>query len=177
MENENNIKKIIDDLKITEEDLYFLSHIEGLKSTAGIFKEKYNKYMYGILKKYNTNSIDFLMISRYVKEKKLHLIPELIEKYGPYNIETAKTSFDYKGMKAFGVFLVIIVIGVVLFKFIDDKTKVDPCDCADIGSKVQIVGYQNLTSEQKKLYDACEKKYTTPAAAFEDCVESQMPKK
>ena len=71
--------------------------------------------MYGILKKYNTNSIDFLMISRYVKEKKLHLIPELIEKYGPYNIETAKTSFDYKGMKAFGFFLVIIVILYILF--------------------------------------------------------------
>jgi len=175
MENENNIKKIIDDLKITEEDLYFLSHIEGIKSTAGIFKEKYNKYMYGILKKYNTNSIDFLMISRYVKEKKLHLIPELIEKYGPYQLDSSKTSYDFTGMKAFAIILCIIIVGVVIMKL--TETKVNPCDCADVGSKAQIIGYHNLTEEQKKVFKACESKYTTPAAAFEDCVESHMPKK
>jgi len=73
----------------------------------------------------------------------------------------------------------LIIGGVVLLGVIGGLTNDTPsaCDCADIGSKVQIVGYQNLTSEQKKLYDACEKKYTTPAAAFEACVESQMPKK
>jgi hypothetical protein len=106
----NDIEKRIKELKITEEDLYFLSHIEGIKDTAGIFKEKYNKYMYGILKKNNVNSVDFLMISRYVKTKKFHLIPELIEKYGPYQLDNSKTSFDFKGMKAFAIFLGIIPI-------------------------------------------------------------------
>lgn len=116
MKNENNIKKIVDDHKITEEDLYFLSHIEGIKATAGIFKEKYNKYMYGILKKYNVNSIAFLMISRYVKEKKFHLVPELIEKYGPYQLDSSKTSYDFKGIKAFAILLIVIIVSVFMFK-------------------------------------------------------------
>jgi hypothetical protein len=116
MENEQNIPKIIDEKNITEEDLYFLSHIEGIKSTAGIFKEKYNKYMYGILKKYNVNSIDFLIISRYVKNKKFHLVPDLIEKYGPYQLDNSKTSYDFVGMKSFVIVLIAIIVGVFVFK-------------------------------------------------------------
>jgi hypothetical protein len=123
MENENNIKKRIDELKITEEDLYILSHIEGIKATAGIFKEKYNKYMYGILKKNNVNSIDFLMISRYVKNKKFHLVPELIEKYGPYQLDSSKTSYDFKGMKAFATVLIVIIIVFFVFKQTNNSSK------------------------------------------------------
>jgi len=122
MENENNIKKRIDELKITEEDLYFLSHIEGIKATAGIFKEKYNKYMYGILKKNNVDSINFLMISRYVKDKKFHLMPELIEKYGPYQLDNSKTSYDFKGMKAFAIVLIVIIVVFFVFKQINNSS-------------------------------------------------------
>lgn len=177
MENEIEIKKRIDELLITEEELYFLSHIAELRSNAGIFKEKYNKYMYGILKNRNVNSLSFLMIDKYVKHKKFHLIPDLIEKYGPYQIDNSKKSHDFKGMKAFVILLIVIVLGVFITKFIETKTKIDPCDCADLGSKVQIVGYQNLSNDQKEMYNECEKKYTTPTSAFEACVESQMPNK
>lgn len=123
MENETNIQKRIDELKITEEDLYFLSHIEGIKATAGIFKEKYNKYMYGILKKNNVNSIDFLMISRYVKNKKFHLIPELIEKYGSYQLDISKTSYDFKGMKAFASIIIVIIVVFFVFKQTNNSSK------------------------------------------------------
>ena len=137
MENEINIQKRIDELKITEEDLYFLSHIEGIKATAGIFKEKYNKYMYGILKKNNVNSIDFLMISRYVKNKKFHLIPELIEKYGPYQLDSSKTSYDFKGMKAFATIIIVMIVVFFVFKQTNNSSKSnnstgggpDACEC------------------------------------------------
>jgi hypothetical protein len=141
MENENNIKKRIDELKITEEDLYFLSHIEGIKSTAGIFKEKYNKYMYGILKKNNINSIDFLMISRYVKNKKFHLMPELIEKYGPYQLDSSKTSYDFKGMKAFAIVLIAIIVGFFVFKQTNNSSNsLNSIETIE-GTKKCLVGY------------------------------------
>jgi hypothetical protein len=132
MENEQNIPKIIDEKNITEEDLYFLSHIEGMKSTAGIFKEKYNKYMYGILKKYNINSIDFLKISKYVKNEKFYLVPALIEKYGPYQLDNSKTSYDFAGIKSF----VIVLIGLVgiffLVRTFIGGGKPSECDCRKV---------------------------------------------
>jgi len=70
-----------------------------------------------------------------------------------------------------GAFALIVVAGSK-----NERVQINPCDCADIGSKVQIIGYNNLTEKQKKTFSACEKKYTTPAAAFEDCVEKNMPK-
>jgi len=111
MENERILE-----LKITEQDLYFLSHIEAIKENAGIFKEKYNKYMWGILKKYNINSIDFLQISKYVRNQKLHLKPELVEKYGPYQLEKSKVDYDFNGMKTYAVIAFAIIIVIVFFK-------------------------------------------------------------
>ena len=111
MENERILE-----LKITEQDLYFLSHIEAIKENAGIFKEKYNKYMGGILKKYNINSIDFLKISKYVRNQKFHLKPELVEKYGPYQLEKSNVGFDYNGMKTYAVIVFVIIIIIVFFK-------------------------------------------------------------
>ena len=111
MENERILE-----LKITEQDLYFLSHIEAIKENTGIFKEKYNKYMWGILKKYNINSIDFLQISKYVRNQKFHLKPELVEKYGPYQLEKSNVGFDYNGMKTYAVIVFAIIIVIVFFK-------------------------------------------------------------
>jgi len=73
------------------------------------------------------------------------------------------------GILGLGYFWAVISGGV--------QNSVDPCDCSEVGSNVQIVGYDNLSKEDKKLYDACERTYSTPAAAYEACVESQMPKK
>lgn len=175
MKNDENVLRIINEKKITEEDLYFLSHIEGIKSTAGIFKEKYNKYMHGILKKYNVNSIDFLMISRYVKQHNFHLMPDLVEKYGPYKLDESKTSFDFKGFKAFAIILITVVAAFVLFKMFL-QPNVDPCKCSEVGANAQMIGYDNLSEESKKIFNACEKKYSTPADAYEDCVNKSMPK-
>jgi hypothetical protein len=72
--------------------------------------------MYGILKKYNTNSIDFLMISRYVKENKFHLMIENIKKYGPFQLDSSETSYDFKGMKSFVILLIVTTVSVLVFK-------------------------------------------------------------
>lgn len=47
---------------------------------------------------------------------------------------------------------------------------VDPCDCADVASKAEIIGYDNLTSKQQDLYKDCESKYTYSGEAFDACV-------
>jgi hypothetical protein len=171
---ENNTQKRIDAIGITEEDLYFLSHIEGIKSTAGFFKAKYNKYMYGILNKYNIDSIDILMISRYVKEKKFHLKAELIEKYGPYDITTAKTDFDFKGMKAFAILLGIFIIVAVAVKLADNAPSA--CDCVDIlGVPTKKVGIgmplpvEHLSNEDFRKYEKCYDAYAGPATATLEC--------
>lgn len=172
MENENNIQKRINEIGITEQDLYFLSHIEGVKSTAGIFKEKYNKYMYGILKKYNTNSIDFLMISRYVREKN-HLMPELIEKYGPYQLDSSKTSYDFKGMKAFATVIIGIIVVFFVFKQVNNSSN-------SSNSKETIEGTNNSESEEasKKAYRAGyndgQMGYGLPASERASAMESYM---
>jgi hypothetical protein len=66
---------------------------------------------------------------------------------------------------------------ILLFVFIFSKAemvKVNPCDCADIGSSALIVGYHNLSKESKEVFDRCKSKYTTPEEAFEDCVNKKL---
>jgi hypothetical protein len=72
--------------------------------------------MWGILKKYDINSIDFLHICKYVRNQKLHLIPELIDKYGSYELEKSNVSFDFNGMKSFVIIIFVIIILIVFFK-------------------------------------------------------------
>ena len=51
------------------------------------------------------------------------------------------------------------------------EPNVDPCKCAEVGANVQIIGYDNLSDESKKIFNACESKYSTPAQAYEACVD------
>ena len=140
VENQES-KNIITEKKITEEDLYFLSHIEGLKSTAGIFKEKYNKFMYEITNKYNVDSLEFLFISKYVREHKFHLRPELVEKYGPYNLDESRISFIYKGNNFY-----IIMTGLVLLIWFFTGSEPSYCECKDI-SKTALMVSSGLSSD------------------------------
>ena len=168
------MSNLISKYNISEQDLYALSIIEDKKSRAGFsFQEKLKGKAMGILKPYNVKFMDIGKLLSEIKNEKFHTNQLLIEKYGQVDLEGIKSSM---GLKKYVIPICFFIVVVVLFNLFSKKV-VDPCDCADIGAKVQIIGYQNLTSEQKKLYDACEKKYTTPAAAFEACVESQMPKK
>ena len=52
----------------------------------------------------------------------------------------------------------------------------DPCDCADVASKAEMIGYDNLNSKQQKLYRRCESKYTYSGDAYDACVEKHLNK-
>lgn len=140
-------------LNISEEDLYKLSCIEEIRSKAGIFKEKYNKYHYGILKKYRANALDFLEVTRYVREEKLHLIPELIEKYGEYNLKNAPTAFDSGALKMILGLLFFVVIGVFFYTNVNNKRQeiTNPKGTTSKQNSTSCVGDQNCINEIRNL--------------------------
>ena len=47
----------------------------------------------------------------------------------------------------------------------------NPCDCADVASKAEIIGYDNLNSKQQKLYRRCEDVYYSSAEAYNACID------
>ena len=68
----------------------------------------------------------------------------------------------------------IFFIGCMVYVFKNNKADVNPCDCADLSSKAQIVGEWHLSeSDQKKLID-CESVYTYSEEAYEACVNKIM---
>jgi hypothetical protein len=66
----------------------------------------------------------------------------------------------------------VVILGVGLGAyFLETKENVDPCKCAEVGANVKMIGYNNLSDESKKIFNACESKYSTPAQAYEACVD------
>lgn len=60
--------------------------------------------------------------------------------------------------------------------YIYEKNSVDvnPCDCADLSSKAQLVGEWHLSeSDQKKLIE-CESVYTYSEEAYNECVNNSI---
>ena len=67
-----------------------------------------------------------------------------------------------------GVYIALSIIGLTLFN--SCGSAVNPCDCAEIGPITQMIGYNNLSDEQKTTFDNCSSKYSTTSEAYEDCV-------
>ena len=74
------------------------------------------------------------------------------------------------------VLILACIFGICCFVYVYKKNNinVNPCDCADLSSKAQIVGEWHLSeSDQKKLID-CESVYTYSEEAYEACVNKIM---
>lgn len=94
------------------------------------------------------------------KEKKPDWFLEWIKKL------TAKQKITYSII----LLCCIPLISYILVK-IDPTSNVDPCKCAEFPGKVALIGYDNLSSEDKKIFDACEKRYRTTSDAMNACIE------
>ncbi len=79
-------------------------------------------------------------------------------------------------LKHIVIMLVVCVSVFMIVTKLMEKPNVNPCDCADLSSKAQIVGEWHLSqSDQKKLVD-CESVYTYSEEAYEACVNKLMVK-
>ena len=66
--------------------------------------------------------------------------------------------------------IVTSVIALFVIANAKNNSNVDPCKCSEVGANAQMIGYNNLSMESKEIFDACESKYSSPADAYEDCV-------
>jgi hypothetical protein len=140
-------------LNISEEDLFKLSSIEEVRSNAGLFKEKYNKYHHAILKKYGANALDFLEVTRYVRQEKIHLTPEMKEKYGQYDLKKAPTAHDIGALKMVFGLILFVAIGVFFYTSSDNKRQeiTTPKGSTSKQSSAPCVGNQNCITEIRNL--------------------------
>ncbi len=163
--------ELIEKYKIAEQDLYILGIIESQKSKAGFFeKEKLKSKALGILKPYNVGFLDLPKVLAEIKDQNYDNDEKLIEKYGIIDIKSKSSSLGLK-------YTLPIIVGVLIFVyFISNlfKEGVDPCKCSEVGANAEIIGYDNLSDESKKIFNDCESKYSTPADAYEDCVNKSI---
>ena len=73
--------------------------------------------------------------------------------------------------------IVLIVIIIILIIRDMNETPLDPCKCGEVGARAQMVGYDNLSEESKKIFKACESNYSSPAEAYEACVNKVINKR
>lgn len=59
---------------------------------------------------------------------------------------------------------------------INRSSNVDPCKCAEFPGKIELIGYDNLSDEDKKIFSACEAKYETTTDAMNACIEKAKKK-
>lgn len=164
--------ELIKKYSITEQDLYKIASMEAQKVSANFFeKEKLKGKILGVLKPYNVAFMDLGTLLKEIKTGGYHKNQDSITQYGTVDIKAAKSSMGLKIILPLIILVTVVVIYVNPF-----ATKVDPCDCADVASKAQIIGYNNLTSIQQGLYKDCEKKYTTSGAAYDACVNKHLSK-
>ena len=70
----------------------------------------------------------------------------------------------------------IFFIGCMVYVFKNNKADVNPCDCADLSSKSQLMGEWNMKeADRNKLID-CESVYTYSEEAYEACVNKMLYK-
>jgi uncharacterized membrane protein YqhA len=84
---------------------------------------------------------------------------------------TLKQKITYSVILIFGIPLISAILSLI-----SPSSKVSPCDCADVASKAEIIGYNNLSDSQQSLYRICEDKYTTSGDAYNDCVNGMINK-
>ena len=61
--------------------------------------------------------------------------------------------------------------------FKKDKTDVNPCDCADLSSKSQLMGEWNMKKSDRNKLIECESVYTYSEEAYSGCVNGMLYKK
>ena len=68
--------------------------------------------------------------------------------------------------------IITIVCIVVYSAFYDGglSKKADPCKCSDVYGKENLIGFGNLSTKDKKLYNKCQGDYYNPSKAYDDCV-------
>jgi hypothetical protein len=174
---------LINKYNISEKDLYQLGVIESKKKSSGLFeKEKLKAASLKILKPYNVKFLDLGNLlneiknggfdtkysenfSESEKQEANTLIRENSNVSNFYKDWWSGKSKKQKWVLIIGVLFVVGLIGKLF------EPNVDPCKCAEVGANVQIIGYDNLSDESKKIFNACESKYSTPAQAYEACVD------
>jgi hypothetical protein len=172
---------LIENYKIGEKDLYTLGLIESKKKTSGLFeKEKLKAASLKILKPYNVKFLDLGKLLSEIKNGGFEV--KYSEKLTKQEKESANSLIDNSNVSNFykdwwkqrtknqKIGIVIggfLVIGLIVRLF---ESTVDPCKCSEVGANAQMIGYNNLSDESKKIFDACESKYSTPADAYADCV-------
>lgn len=72
-----------------------------------------------------------------------------------------------------GIFFIWCMIQV----FKKDKSDVNPCDCADLSSKSQLMGEWNMKESDRNKLIECESVYTYSEEAYEACVNGMLYKK
>lgn len=174
---------LIKKYNISEKDQFQLGVIESKKKTSGLFeKEKLKAASLKILKPYNVRFMDLGNLLSEIKDGNFDI--KYAENYSDSekqesNIliqENSNVSNFYKDwwrskskkqkwILIIGTILVIGIIGKLL------EPNVDPCKCSEVGANAQMIGYENLSDESKDIFNACERKYSSPAEAYEDCAE------
>ena len=164
--------KLLKKYNISEKDLYTIANIESKKESASFFeKEKLKSKSLGVLKPYNVNFMDLGVLLSEIKNSGYDKDKDLILKYGPVDIATAKSSMGLQIIAP-----LIIAVGVVFFIVNPFAKDVDPCKCAEFPGKVALIGYDNLSDADKKVFKACENKYTTTTDAMNACIEKVQKK-
>jgi len=176
------MSNLISKYNISEKDLFSLGLVETKKASASYLeKEKLKAATLKILKPYNVKFMDLGSILSEIKrgefEKKFsdNVTTEEkleIEKMIQENSSVSKHYKEWWSGKSKKQKWVLIIGGVFVIGLIGKlfSPNVDPCKCSEVGANAQMIGYDNLTDESKKIFNDCESKYSTPADAYEDCV-------
>ncbi len=172
---------LITNYKISEKDLFILGLIESKKKSSGLFKrEKLKAASLKILKPYNVKFLDLGNLLNEIKNggfdiKYSDKLTEEEKASANSLIDNSDVSNFYKDWwqqrtrnQKIGIIIGGVCVIGVIGKLIEPN--VDPCKCSEVGANAQMIGYENLSDESKKIFDACESKYSTPADAYEDCV-------
>ncbi len=172
---------LIDKYNLSEKDLYQLGIIESKKKTSGLFeKEKLKAASLKILKPYNVKFLDLgvllseiknggfdVLYSERLTEQEKESANSLINNSNVSNFYKDWWQLRSKKQKIGIIIGGVLVIGLIGKLF---EPNVDPCKCSEVGANAQMIGYNNLSVESKKIFDACASKYSTPADAYADCV-------
>jgi hypothetical protein len=174
---------LINKYNISEKDQYQLGVIESKKKSSGFLeKEKLKAASMKILKPYNVKFLDLGNLLNEIKNggfdvKYSEMFSESEKQETNASIqENSSVSNFYKDWwrskskkqkwgLIIGVLFVVGLIGKVV------EPNVDPCKCSEVGANAQMIGYDNLSEESKEIFNSCESKYSTPAEAYDDCVE------
>ena len=68
---------------------------------------------------------------------------------------------------------IITIVCVIVYSAFSEgglSKKADPCKCSDVYGKENLIGFGNLSTKNKKLYNKCQGDYYNPSKAYDDCV-------